>query len=576
MDDDKPFYFIGDDLPCLISGYLKSLREKIDLLFKTVESLGNEQHKVLGYKSTIANEIDFIENHMKDGVRFMYALVDRINSIEKLLPPASRGTKRRRDFFCNPSSSEVKMQRQELLHSKHSAVACGLNPGFIQGPVRQGFGFHGSHVGQYSKEKISLGMNEGETKEVARYLLVSNGSAICLLDLNHNKGSKPISNAYDAPPLPKVATLNLVNKEKLPVSVGLFRLGSDAYMIGGHEFPANFKPNCWCTTPNPSGCEKYKALCISNDLKGTSNATYRLSITNHGTLHPECDDILRLNSPKFWPIVEEVDGRIHVFDSTPSHLVRADRDWIFSHEIFDSMYFSKSGTTSPLLDYFITSHVVVGRSIFAVVANNNLPLVFDSMTNEWELHDPRTECTLAPFFAETVWDVLLRGYVRCVEEIKVGADLYYVLFAIVDSDSDWGGDDPSAIVEATAYLVTSKGGIVCRQKLPNFFEGEVEPSVMNSGTVIKADKEGKTMCAIVIGPAVDTYKDYLFCYTFNAEIITCAVASVVQRTLEAQHLPGALLCLEFMRVHITSKRIYKTDNNDGDFAHFVGMQACFL
>ncbi|KAL8166906.1 LOW QUALITY PROTEIN: hypothetical protein V2J09_008405 [Rumex salicifolius] len=70
-----------------------------------------------------------------------------------------------------------------------------------------------------------------ETNEKERYLCLSNGYEIWCLDLN-----RLLSNPHYK--LPKVATLSLLGSQ-LPASVGLFKFGSDAFMIGGQQLPSS-------------------------------------------------------------------------------------------------------------------------------------------------------------------------------------------------------------------------------------------------------------------------------------------------------------------------------------------------
>ncbi|KAL8166083.1 hypothetical protein V2J09_007582, partial [Rumex salicifolius] len=178
-------------------------------------------------------------------------------------------------------------------------------------------------------------MNEPNEKE--RYLCLSNGYEIWCLDLSKFPSYPP--------KLPKVDTLSLLGSQ-LPASVGLFKLGSDAFMIGGQLLPASLlDPSVtshkrFSSLNNPKGIALYKSLLASHGIKRSSHVTYSLSLAadnkQDGTLslsHTKTACFGPLNKPKVWPIVEKIGGKLHVMDSDPTYLGIGYRDRIFSHEV---------------------------------------------------------------------------------------------------------------------------------------------------------------------------------------------------------------------------------------------------
>ena len=155
--------------------------------------------------------------------------------------------------------------------------------------------------------------NDKEAKEKERYLCVSNGFEIWCLDL------KKYSTMNASVHL-KIPSLNLMG-QKLPASVGLFRLGSDAYMIGGQMLPGSVKESIRNRfnlrgDRNPQGGNKlYKTHYMTKGVKGSSRCAYRLSLLAAddddkaakllSILNP-CGEIEELKKPKVWPIVEKV------------------------------------------------------------------------------------------------------------------------------------------------------------------------------------------------------------------------------------------------------------------------------
>ncbi|KAL8166917.1 hypothetical protein V2J09_008416 [Rumex salicifolius] len=167
-----------------------------------------------------------------------------------------------------------------------------------------------------------------ETNEKERYLCLSNGYEIWCLDLN-----RLLSNPHYK--LPKVATLSLLGSQ-LPASVGLFKFGSDAFMIGGQQLPSSINDPSVISDRlqmhgwDNEGLALYKTLIASGSFKASSHVTYRLSLAADLSLScTEAHLFGPLNKTKFWPIVENIGGKLHVMDSDPTFLTGPYQDRIY-------------------------------------------------------------------------------------------------------------------------------------------------------------------------------------------------------------------------------------------------------
>ncbi|KAL8166886.1 hypothetical protein V2J09_008385 [Rumex salicifolius] len=267
-----------------------------------------------------------------------------------------------------------------------------------------------------------------ETNEKERYLCLSNGYEIWCLDLN-----RLLSNPHYK--LPKVATLGLLGSQ-LPASVGLFKLGSDAFMIGGQQLPSSINDPSVISDRlqihgwDYKGLALYKTLIASGSFKASSHVTYRLSLAADLSLScTEAHLFGPLNKTKFWPIVEKIGGKLHVIDSDPTFLTRPYRDRIFSHEVGgDDGGWREIIPTIQTMDR-IENYVVVGPLMYALtdeledysapledVREGCRHLVFDSNTEEWK------GCTnyvyAGPSEVRWVRDILTAGIVRCAGEFR--------------------------------------------------------------------------------------------------------------------------------------------------------------
>ncbi|KAL8166887.1 hypothetical protein V2J09_008386 [Rumex salicifolius] len=232
-----------------------------------------------------------------------------------------------------------------------------------------------------------------ETNEKERYLCLSNGYEIWCLDLN-----RLLSNPHYK--LLKVALLG----SQLPASVGLFKFGSDAFMIGGQQLPSSINDPFVISDRlkihgrDYKGLSLYKTLIASGSFKASSHVTYRLFLAADLSLScTEAHLFGPLNKTKFWPIVENIGGKLHVMDSDPTFLTRRYRDRIFSHEVGgDDGGWREIIPTIQTMDR-IVNYVVVGPLMYALT--DELPdysaplgdvregcrhLVFDSNTEEWK------------------------------------------------------------------------------------------------------------------------------------------------------------------------------------------------
>lgn len=473
-----------------------------------------------------------------------------------------------------------------------------------------------------SRSSMNCIVDETCKEEMPRYLFVSNGCEICLLDLKQDAinpkqqqtlihgltdqdDCTPLiinNNIVDVvPPLPKTATLNLI-EEQLPVSVGLFKLGSHAYMIGGQEYPPNLRvgPVCTYGKAKPSSLDLYTALVTNHNRPctghaginiGTSRAWYRLSVADNGctlSASAECNNIIEdMKRPKICPIVEEIDGEIHVFDSAPFYHAFPRSDWVFSHEVLklkckrkrDGGFFcwDEIQTSGDLVDYFIKSHLVLGHCIYAVCVWDNKCLLFDSRKRKWEACGrTRRSCSLDQYSWETAWDIISYATnARCVLDLEVGGNQFYVVIAL-------GGD---GVARATACLVNSAGKVVCTQFLHYFFDSTLEHDpvpaatstvilrTMRSARILKVDKDGKTMCAVFRGVGyVKLRPPYtcLFITTFSVKMLPGAASRYGMGEGPSSG--------EFVHVDIKNRLVYDINAADENrrSPHFHDLQACFL
>ncbi|KAL8166924.1 hypothetical protein V2J09_008423 [Rumex salicifolius] len=434
-----------------------------------------------------------------------------------------------------------------------------------------------------------------ETNEKERYLCLSNGYEIWCLDLN-----RLLSNPHYK--LPKVATLSLLGSQ-LPASVGLFKLGSDAFMIGGQQLPSSINDPSVISDRlkihgrDYKGLALYKTLIASGSFKASSHVTYRLSLAADLSLScTEAHLFGPLNKTKFWPIVENIGGKLHVMDSDPTFLTRRYRDRIFSHEVgCDDGGWREIIPTIQTMDH-IVNYVVVGPLMYALtdeledytapledVREGCRHLVFDSNTEEWK------GCTnyvyAGPSEVRWVRDILTAGIVRCAGEFRhprVSEQRLYVLVAITMEYNR---------VVAVAFLVTCTGEVVCYQRLPGLFSegGPLQPWVMRKGVIFDVEEEGSawTMCSVItselpqLEDICESWLQYLFINTFRVEVVKSEhVYSAVKRALSASRDKGALE-LEFVSFALKNWHVCQTDleglslSLSGD-KMYVGWQACFL
>ncbi|KAL8166884.1 hypothetical protein V2J09_008383 [Rumex salicifolius] len=358
---------------------------------------------------------------------------------------------------------------------------------------------------------------------------------------------------------------------QLPASVGLFKLGSDAFMIGGQQLPSSINDPFVISDRlkihgrDYKGLALYKTLIASGSFKASSHVTYRLSLAADLSLScTEAHLFGPLNKTKFWPIVENIGGKLHVMDSDPTFLTRRYRDRIFSHEVGgDDGGWREIIPTIQTMDR-IVNYVVVGPLMYALT--DELPdysaplgdvregcrhLVFDSNTEEWK------GCTDYVYarISEVRWvrDILDMGIVRCAGEFRhprVSEQRLYVLVAITMEYNR---------VVVVAYLVTCTGEVVCYQRLPGLFSegGPLQPWVMRKGVIFDVEEEGSawTMCSVITSelPELEdlckSWLQYLFINTFRVEVVKSEhVCSAVKRALSASRHEdgGRALEVEFV------------------------------
>ncbi|KAL8166894.1 LOW QUALITY PROTEIN: hypothetical protein V2J09_008393 [Rumex salicifolius] len=355
--------------------------------------------------------------------------------------------------------------------------------------------------------------------------------------------------------LPKVATLSLLGSQ-LPASVGLFKLGSDAFMICGQQLPSSInnpfvisdrlKIHGW----DYKGPALYKTLIASGSFKASSHITYRLSLAAELSLScTEAHLFGPLNKTKFWTIVENIGGKLHVMDSDPTFLTRRYRDQIFSHEVGgDDGCWREIIPTIQTIDH-IVNYVVVGPLMYALtveLSDNSAPLgderegcrhlVFDSKTEEWKGCTDYVCAGLSE--VRRVRDILTTSaIVRCAGEFRhpcVGEQRLYVLVALTMEYN---------LVVAVAYLVTCTGE-VCYQRLPGLFSegGPLQPYMIRAGVMFDVEEEGGawTMCSVItselpqLGNLGLLWLQYLFINTFRLEVVKSEhVYSAVKRALSS-------------------------------------------
>lgn len=317
-----------------------------------------------------------------------------------------------------------------------------------------------------------------------------------------------------------------------------------------------------------------------------------MTLAEDGTLSASrACEFEELNNPKVWPIVEHINGQLHVVDAVPFPL-KGCRDWIFSHEVCNlDVDFGGSGwediSTIEEMQH-IDSHVVVGDLIYAVTHEGSKGyyyLEFDSRTRIWK------ECTtIEPEWKSAlklkhVWNILAIGTARCAGEFPCGGiEPVFVLIAIVHK---YGLPNFVLGTQAVAYLVTMTGRVICHQHLPDFFKGPLHPCGVIARTIIQVEGgvEG-AMCSVVSGTLLQDgrSKDHLFVNTFSVEMLTSASAKVREILLEkASEVEEAspVVNLQLVRVALKDKFIYDTGNTldvDGGirFRQFDGWRACFL
>lgn len=347
---------------------------------------------------------------------------------------------------------------------------------------------------KFSKGKTIVNGNESkERRDNGRYLCLSDGSMIICLDLEMCE--KINLYRYDVQPLPKISTFKF-SENGLPVSMGLFKLGSYAYLVGGNCF----KSDPVLTSNKKSGFpdKKYKELCCN---------TYQLSLKDKKLHYSECKSIGELNSPKLWPIVEKIDDQIHVIESAPqvphpatipSHEVLNVKDLHQGWAELSSKYVSSYPflLSKSFVDH--TNHLVIGDRIYLGGYLSYRYEVYDSSKKTWELHQQWNYRGYPELYLiNHVGQLLSSGFGRCVGRWSLDSDgklmepPLYVVIAL--------GDGEREIMDAVAYLVTPTGQVLCYQRLPLFFAGFPWLFEGSKGTVINVEGEGKTMCAIVDG-----------------------------------------------------------------------------
>lgn len=418
------------------------------------------------------------------------------------------------------------------------------------------------------------------TKEL-RYLLVSNGYVISLLDLKQiNNEEEPLRKPGDFPPLPIIATLNLIEKGH-PVLPSLFKLRSNVYIVGGEKRDAIVDYRWPMRVPfNAASCENF-----------------RISLAPDGTLSA-AEGIKSMKFPKIWPIVEETDDEVHVFDSAPYMGAFPNCDWVFTHETLDEVKKSKSGnrcvwrwrkirTKESDIEWFINSHVVVGDCIFARAGGENWYFVMkDRYWNKhypWEfpLDDIRR---INKYSAQTVWEIMtLGGDARCALKAPNGL---FVVIALVHNGAG-AHENVVNVTAAVAYLVRANGDIVCKQPLHHFFDDSVQPIEMDMCRVMKADEEGNTICTIVVGGALfkgipddiaDDIADdeYVFINTFTVKLLTSFdffQFKSERPPITSLLIRGGDVFREFVSVDIKERYIFKPDEPG---ALSKNLQACFM
>lgn len=341
------------------------------------------------------------------------------------------------------------------------------------------------------------------SEEKERYLCISDGFMIYCLDLK----SKDDCSGQT---LPKTSTLNLL-EGGLPVSMGLFKLGSGAYMVSGQELP-NFDK-----LQHPEDRDFLQWLYKKYGFEGSSRRTYHLSGGDGRLSLFECDNIPPLKKPKFWPIVERIGDEIHVIESIPGSFLHPPCT-IPSHEVLNLKEVGQGWMELPPLRHpkdetrglLIINHVVVGDQIYALVDGLRECFVFNCKTNKWEGHGDQQ-------WTKHVGSLLYHGKVICSGQLltQVSPDHpVYVIIGIVDSDP---GDGKGNTIAAVAHLVNKKGEIVSTWELPNLFEGLKRPCMVMEASLFRVEEQGTSICAVVIGSDRVTDRDFLCVSTFTVE-----------------------------------------------------------
>lgn len=426
--------------------------------------------------------------------------------------------------------------------------------------------------GSVEQFKWEYSMNENDEVKEPRYLYVSDGLVICCLELKQSKHLS-YSNAADVPLLPKIATIRLLDKD-FPISAGLFKLGSDAYMIGGQHLPS-YPDAGRMHLRRDYGLELYKYLAEKHLLKGSSCVIYRLSKDDGGILSlKKSDNIRELNEPKIWPVIEKIDGHLHVIDSFPPACPEYSiaEFGTFTHEVLNPDELGQAGwiriPTMNVLggNEIVRSHLAVGDCIYSTTSEGFM--IFDSTNNKWEAHS--ISRASHPFCVEHVLHILQFGNGRCVGEFLPSENPLFIVIALVVNNNDWTNFSGQMV----AYLVSPTGRVLCFQHLPHIFEGCLSPVIYRDGTVVKVDEQGKMWCAIVNGDSGGRFcGTYLFINMFTVEGLADSASKVAEIWAGAS-CSGAVE-LEFVRVVLKERYVFKT-RGDKDLSIFPSVQACFL
>lgn len=427
-------------------------------------------------------------------------------------------------------------------------------------------------------------MTDNENKEESRFLYVSDGVVLCCLDLQLNKQQDGDTTDTDTDTdnikgLPKVSVLNMLKTGK-PFSAGLFKLGSQVYTVGGQLLPPGCGDHELLQCRKPWETPHYIDLLRTFGVKGSVCSLYRLSNKPGDSVSLfRCDrEFPRPKEPKLWPIVEELNGQLHVI-STPPWVVCRNHEAAFSHEYLDlsnpSIGWTKVTAELDELGYGLKitpRFLVVANHIFVATDGDNI-WIYDSIATTWKARSIDKHGTFHPLFLTHICHVLPHGFGRCVRELHKGVGLFLVICLVRGDVNPWGYF-PSLV----AYLVTPTGRVVCFQRFVGFYE-EPKPYVFQVAKFINVDKLGKTMCVIADGRFCGSKEmsRHLFIKTFTVEDLPDACSNAIN-ILQQMDDNSVAVEMDFVKVAVKDTYIYRMDDEgdkSSDLPELFYPQACF-